>query len=259
MLGGCRAQIYQNGTTSSASGAISPCLKMGPTLTNDWIDTSHVLGSFWSSLGVGEEEEVPFSSKILKEEGVSGSTFLEREWMLAVPQIANKEPCTDLADQDGDRDLFTVVTEKASATMTRGRGSHKAISILRGLHSRCLGGGEEGGSDGDVRLGRWGLGGETRRYAALGLRGAYLGGADEGRVATGVDIRDGLFSHRKKMNPSAGASSKQRAGASQPSETSYKRKRGVFQKELQHMMYGFGDDPNVSSFIRLNMFIGPSL
>lgn len=28
------------------------------TFTNDWIDTSHVLGSFWSSLGVGEEEEV---------------------------------------------------------------------------------------------------------------------------------------------------------------------------------------------------------
>ena len=78
------------------------------------------------------------------------------------------------------------------------------------------------------------------------------------------------------MNPSAGASSKQKAGASQPSETSYKRKRGVFQKEcelwlrvkrqwisnyfnkyliifcvvfgyaVQHMMYGFGDDPNVS-------------
>ncbi|PON61680.1 Transcription initiation factor [Parasponia andersonii] len=46
------------------------------------------------------------------------------------------------------------------------------------------------------------------------------------------------------MNPSAGSSSKQKAGASQPSETSYKRKRGVFQKELQHMMYGFGDDPN---------------
>ncbi|KAL5560977.1 hypothetical protein UlMin_030724 [Ulmus minor] len=47
------------------------------------------------------------------------------------------------------------------------------------------------------------------------------------------------------MNPSAGASSsKQKTGASQPSETSSKRKRGVFQKELQHMMYGFGDDPN---------------
>uniref|UniRef100_A0A803PD45 Transcription initiation factor TFIID subunit 13 n=1 Tax=Cannabis sativa TaxID=3483 RepID=A0A803PD45_CANSA len=46
------------------------------------------------------------------------------------------------------------------------------------------------------------------------------------------------------MNTSAGASSKQKAGASQSSETSSKRKRGVFQKELQHMMYGFGDDPN---------------
>ncbi|KAF3436525.1 hypothetical protein FNV43_RR23617 [Rhamnella rubrinervis] len=45
-------------------------------------------------------------------------------------------------------------------------------------------------------------------------------------------------------NPSAGLSSKPRGGTAQPSETSFKRKRGVFQKELQHMMYGFGDDPN---------------
>ncbi|TYH48917.1 transcription initiation factor TFIID subunit 13 isoform X2 [Gossypium hirsutum] len=45
-------------------------------------------------------------------------------------------------------------------------------------------------------------------------------------------------------NPSAGASSKSKVGSSQPSETSFKRKRGVFQKDLQHMMYGFGDDPN---------------
>ncbi|XP_050265430.1 transcription initiation factor TFIID subunit 13-like isoform X2 [Quercus robur] len=43
---------------------------------------------------------------------------------------------------------------------------------------------------------------------------------------------------------SAAPSSKSRAGSSQSSETSFKRKRGVFQKELQHMMYGFGDDPN---------------
>nr|KYP44916.1 hypothetical protein KK1_033550 [Cajanus cajan] len=43
-----------------------------------------------------------------------------------------------------------------------------------------------------------------------------------------------------------GTSSKPRAASSQPSETSPKRKRGVFQKELQHMMYGFRDDPNVS-------------
>ncbi|KAJ8748282.1 hypothetical protein K2173_000854 [Erythroxylum novogranatense] len=43
---------------------------------------------------------------------------------------------------------------------------------------------------------------------------------------------------------SAGQSSKSKAGSSQPSETSFKRKRGVFQKDLQHMMYGFGDDPN---------------
>ncbi|XP_020967907.1 transcription initiation factor TFIID subunit 13 isoform X2 [Arachis ipaensis] len=48
------------------------------------------------------------------------------------------------------------------------------------------------------------------------------------------------------MNSSVGgSSSKPRAASSQPSETSSKRKRGVFQKELQHMMYGFGDDPNV--------------
>ncbi|XP_057727281.1 transcription initiation factor TFIID subunit 13-like [Arachis stenosperma] len=40
-----------------------------------------------------------------------------------------------------------------------------------------------------------------------------------------------------------GSSSKPRSASFQPSETSLKRKRGVFQK-LQHMMYGFGDDPN---------------
>lgn len=81
-----------------------------------------------------------------------------------------------------------------------------------------------------------------------------------------------------RMNhPAAGPSSKSKSGASQSSETSFKRKRGVFQKEcklmrkkeillhhicgeehfwfilfllwmiaVQHMMYGFGDDPNVS-------------
>ncbi|KAK4262762.1 hypothetical protein QN277_028276 [Acacia crassicarpa] len=43
---------------------------------------------------------------------------------------------------------------------------------------------------------------------------------------------------------SAGPSLKPRTGSSQPSETSSKRKRGIFQKELQHMMYGFGDDQN---------------
>ncbi|KAH8489089.1 hypothetical protein POPTR_014G122500v4 [Populus trichocarpa] len=46
-------------------------------------------------------------------------------------------------------------------------------------------------------------------------------------------------------NSSTGSSSKSKAGSSsQPSETSFKRKRGMFQKDLQHMMYGFGDDPN---------------
>ncbi|KAG1365283.1 putative Transcription initiation factor TFIID subunit 13 [Cocos nucifera] len=41
-----------------------------------------------------------------------------------------------------------------------------------------------------------------------------------------------------------GPPAKPRVGSSQPSEASLKRKRGVFQKDLQHMMYGFGDDPN---------------
>ncbi|KAL0435954.1 UNVERIFIED_CONTAM: Transcription initiation factor TFIID subunit [Sesamum radiatum] len=45
-------------------------------------------------------------------------------------------------------------------------------------------------------------------------------------------------------NTTAGSSSKVRPGSSQPSETSLKRKRGMFQKDLQHMMYGFGDDQN---------------
>ncbi|KAK2364910.1 transcription initiation factor TFIID subunit [Trifolium repens] len=45
-------------------------------------------------------------------------------------------------------------------------------------------------------------------------------------------------------NSAAGTSSKTRAASSQPSEPSSKRRRGVFQRELQHMMYGFGDDPN---------------
>jgi transcription initiation factor TFIID subunit 13 len=78
----------------------------------------------------------------------------------------------------------------------------------------------------------------------------------------------------RMSNNAAGPSSKSKAGSSQPSETTFKRKRGVFQKEceyletlllcfiaiffyvlillllgftVQHMMYGFGDDPNVSS------------
>ncbi|TVU21020.1 hypothetical protein EJB05_30630 [Eragrostis curvula] len=34
------------------------------------------------------------------------------------------------------------------------------------------------------------------------------------------------------------------AAAVDPSATTLKRKRGIFQKDLQHMMYGFGDDPN---------------
>ncbi|XP_015693784.1 transcription initiation factor TFIID subunit 13 [Oryza brachyantha] len=33
-------------------------------------------------------------------------------------------------------------------------------------------------------------------------------------------------------------------GGADASATTLKRKRGVFQKDLQHMMYGFGDDAN---------------
>ncbi|KAM0893974.1 hypothetical protein ACQ4PT_024777 [Festuca glaucescens] len=33
-------------------------------------------------------------------------------------------------------------------------------------------------------------------------------------------------------------------GGAEAAASSLKRKRGVFQKDLQHMMYGFGDDPN---------------
>ncbi|KAK6937305.1 Transcription initiation factor IID, subunit 13 [Dillenia turbinata] len=54
------------------------------------------------------------------------------------------------------------------------------------------------------------------------------------------------------MNPSsAGPSSKPRVGSSQPSDATFKRKRGVFQKDLQHMMYGFGDDQNAKSICSL--------
>ncbi|KAL2934835.1 Transcription initiation factor TFIID subunit 13 [Bienertia sinuspersici] len=40
-------------------------------------------------------------------------------------------------------------------------------------------------------------------------------------------------------------SSKQKIEPSKPADApSFKRKRGVFQKDLQHMMYGYGDDQN---------------
>ncbi|KAH6766476.1 TBP-associated factor 13 [Perilla frutescens var. hirtella] len=45
------------------------------------------------------------------------------------------------------------------------------------------------------------------------------------------------------MSNTAAGPSKARPGSSQPSEST-KRKRGMFQKDLQHMMYGFGDDAN---------------
>eukprot|EP00252_Welwitschia_mirabilis_P019743 TRINITY_DN4657_c0_g1_i4.p1 TRINITY_DN4657_c0_g1~~TRINITY_DN4657_c0_g1_i4.p1 ORF type:complete len:133 (-),score=42.32 TRINITY_DN4657_c0_g1_i4:48-446(-) len=40
------------------------------------------------------------------------------------------------------------------------------------------------------------------------------------------------------------SSSKTKVGGVQPSDSALKRKRGVFHKDLQHMMYGYGDDPN---------------
>ncbi|KAL3834095.1 hypothetical protein ACJIZ3_008831 [Penstemon smallii] len=43
---------------------------------------------------------------------------------------------------------------------------------------------------------------------------------------------------------STGPSSKVKVGSSQPSEASLKSKRGMFRKDLHHMMYGFGDDAN---------------
>ncbi|GAB2297119.1 Transcription initiation factor TFIID subunit 13 [Dionaea muscipula] len=43
---------------------------------------------------------------------------------------------------------------------------------------------------------------------------------------------------------SAAPSAKPKVEPSKPSETSFKRKRGMFQKDLQHMMYGYGDDAN---------------
>ncbi|KAL8142635.1 hypothetical protein V2J09_015667 [Rumex salicifolius] len=42
----------------------------------------------------------------------------------------------------------------------------------------------------------------------------------------------------------AGTSSKPKVESAKPSETSFKRKRGMFQKDLQHMMYGYGDEFN---------------
>lgn len=108
-----------------------------------------------------------------------------------------------------------------------------------------------------------------------------------------------LLGGRQMNNSSAVPSSKARAGPSQPAEATFKRKRGVFQKDceflplftttikqlffaqrfsilcslvcflspsyshlsvpldvpVQHMMYGFGDDPNVCSLsLSLSLF-----
>ncbi|XP_010259361.1 PREDICTED: transcription initiation factor TFIID subunit 13-like [Nelumbo nucifera] len=45
-------------------------------------------------------------------------------------------------------------------------------------------------------------------------------------------------------NSSTAPTTKTKVGSLLPTDASFKRKRGVFQKDLQHMMYGFGDDPN---------------
>ncbi|ONK78726.1 uncharacterized protein A4U43_C02F21790 [Asparagus officinalis] len=46
-------------------------------------------------------------------------------------------------------------------------------------------------------------------------------------------------------NSSSAAANPPPPSSSKPSsDASLKRKRGMFQKDLQHMMYGFGDDPN---------------
>ncbi|GMN33889.1 hypothetical protein TIFTF001_004385 [Ficus carica] len=86
----------------------------------------------------------------------------------------------DLADRERDRDLRTVVAEKASA----------AVAILCGLRRRCLGGGEEGVNTGDVRFRRWGekrgLGGQTRLDADLGWDVRIWVELMGGGVATGV-------------------------------------------------------------------------
>ncbi|KAK9704804.1 hypothetical protein RND81_07G012400 [Saponaria officinalis] len=47
------------------------------------------------------------------------------------------------------------------------------------------------------------------------------------------------------MSGGAGSSSKQKIESTKPTDPpSFKRKRGVFHKDLQHMMYGYGDDRN---------------
>lgn len=50
--------------------------------------------------------------------------------------------------------------------------------------------------------------------------------------------------HNPSPSTSATPPAKPKAGSSQQPDASLKRKRGFFQKDLQHMMYGFGDDPN---------------
>ncbi|OVA16820.1 Transcription initiation factor IID [Macleaya cordata] len=47
-----------------------------------------------------------------------------------------------------------------------------------------------------------------------------------------------------QKNSGGPTTSKPKTGSAMPSDGSFKRKRGVFQKDLQHMMYGFGDDAN---------------
>ncbi|XP_042475751.1 transcription initiation factor TFIID subunit 13-like isoform X2 [Macadamia integrifolia] len=56
------------------------------------------------------------------------------------------------------------------------------------------------------------------------------------------------LNHAAEMhdNSPSGSSStaKPKTGLLQISDASFRRKPGIFQKDLQHMMFGFGDDPN---------------
>ncbi|XP_043721868.1 transcription initiation factor TFIID subunit 13-like isoform X2 [Telopea speciosissima] len=55
-----------------------------------------------------------------------------------------------------------------------------------------------------------------------------------------------ISNHATEMhdNSAGGSTVKPKIGSLQMSDVSFKRKPGVFQKDLQHMMFGFGDDPN---------------
>ncbi|GMN48151.1 hypothetical protein TIFTF001_017327 [Ficus carica] len=89
----------------------------------------------------------------------------------------------DSAATHGRCDLCTVATKKASAAMMMGYRPYKAIAILRGLRCRCLGGGEKGVSDCNVRLD-----GGARRGAWVARRDElwiWVGSVDMGEADGG--------------------------------------------------------------------------